>query len=201
MGRLTGLGDVTLCFQLWHQHITCLLFVCQEQWGVVRGAAEWSCMLIKSLVVSLWAGPSPFHRKWLRLQGSFYSLHWQNWQWFWIWVCENQYNGQQKHIVHEVPNKHFFFCLFLQSAKPFCVKTPTFPPQSGPRRSSQVKDQPHPTPPCPPFPTGAKMATIGAPRLSLPLLLPVTSLLLSLLLTGSHALCKYQDVDLQCYYR
>uniref|UniRef100_A0A671Z545 protein-tyrosine-phosphatase n=1 Tax=Sparus aurata TaxID=8175 RepID=A0A671Z545_SPAAU len=32
------------------------------------------------------------------------------------------------------------------------------------------------------------MATIGAPRLSLPLLLPVTSLLLSLLLTGSHAL-------------
>ncbi|KAL7397529.1 hypothetical protein ABVT39_023484 [Epinephelus coioides] len=32
------------------------------------------------------------------------------------------------------------------------------------------------------------MATSGAPRLSLPLLLPVTTLLLSLLLTGSHAL-------------
>lgn len=36
------------------------------------------------------------------------------------------------------------------------------------------------------------MATGGAPRLSLPLLLPVTTLLLSLLLTGSHALCKYK---------
>lgn len=44
------------------------------------------------------------------------------------------------------------------------------------------------------------MATSGAPRLSLPLLLPVTALLLSLLLTGSHALCKYQDTDESCQY-
>ncbi|XP_044056869.1 receptor-type tyrosine-protein phosphatase S isoform X14 [Siniperca chuatsi] len=74
--------------------------------------------------------------------------------------------------------------------QPSCVKTPTFRAQSGPRLASQVKDQSRPTPPCPLFPTGAKMATSGAPRLSLPLLLPVTTLLLSLLLTSSHALSQ-----------
>ena len=89
--------------------------------------------------------------------------------------------------------------VFSQSAKPSCVKTPTFPAQLGPRLSGQVKDQshsqPHPAPPNPTSPTGAKMATDGAPRLSLPLLLPVTTLLLALLLTSAHALCKHQDMN------
>jgi len=52
-------------------------------------------------------------------------------------------------------------------------------------------------PTLPPLPAAAKMATNGTPRLSMPLLLPVTSLLLSLLLTCSNALCKYQDATLR----
>lgn len=38
------------------------------------------------------------------------------------------------------------------------------------------------------------MAAGSVHRLSLPLLLPVSSLLLSLLLTGSHALSEYETV-------
>lgn len=88
-----------------------------------------------------------------------------------------------------------FLSPFYQSAKPSCVKTPTYlpPVQPGPRLFSQAEDQSHPTPPCPTFPTGAKMAPGGVHHLSLPLLLPVTALLLSLLLTGSLALCKYTE--------
>lgn len=47
--------------------------------------------------------------------------------------------------------------------------------------------------PAPPLPAGAKMAPGQVHHLSLPLLLPVAALLLSLLLTGSFALCKCQD--------
>lgn len=47
--------------------------------------------------------------------------------------------------------------------------------------------------PAPPLPAGAKMAPGRVHHLSLPLLLPVAALLLSLLLTGSFALCKCQD--------
>ncbi|KAA8589471.1 hypothetical protein FQN60_012836 [Etheostoma spectabile] len=71
-------------------------------------------------------------------------------------------------------------------------------PNLGLGSPARSKISPIPTPPCPPFPPRAKMATSGAPRLSLPILLPATSLLLSLLLTASHALCT-TEVD-KCYY-
>ncbi|KAK7889818.1 hypothetical protein WMY93_025378 [Mugilogobius chulae] len=51
----------------------------------------------------------------------------------------------------------------------------------------QVDPQPRPLS-LPPPPSGVRMAIAGAPRLSLPVLLPVITLLLSLLLTSSQAL-------------
>lgn len=59
-------------------------------------------------------------------------------------------------------------------------------------RSKVTPTLPSPSPS--PFPTRAKMATSGALRISLQVLLPVITLLLSLLLTGSNA-SKYQETD------
>lgn len=90
---------------------------------------------------------------------------------------------------------YFLFCV-LQSVKLSCLKTPHVLVQLGPRLSGQVKGHSDPTLPSPspsPFPTRAKMATSGALRISLQVLLPVITLLLSLLLTGSNA-SKYQDL-------
>lgn len=86
----------------------------------------------------------------------------------------------------------FSFCVFLE-CQAVLREDPNHPCSVGPRLSGQVEDRSHPTPSCPPIPTVTKMATGGAPRFSLPRLLPVTTLLLSLLLTSSHALCKSKD--------
>lgn len=89
---------------------------------------------------------------------------------------------------------YFLFCV-LQSVKLSCLKTPHVLVQLGPRLSGQVKGHSDPTLPLPlPFPTRAKMATSGALRISMQVLLPVITLLLSLLLTGSNA-SKYQETD------
>lgn len=89
-----------------------------------------------------------------------------------------------------------FFFFILQSFQPSQVNTSAVPVQLRPRLSGQAEDRPRPAPPhpapLPPFLTGATMAAGGVHHLSLPLLLPVSSLLLSLLLTGSHALREYQ---------
>lgn len=73
------------------------------------------------------------------------------------------------------------------------MNTSAEPEQLRPRLSGQAEDRPRPAlpRPLPPFPPGANMAAGSVHHLSLPLLLPVTSLLLSLLLTGSYALREY----------
>lgn len=92
----------------------------------------------------------------------------------------------------------FFYFFILQSFQPYCVNTSAVLVQLRPRLTGQAEDRSAsprlalPRTPLPTFPTGANMAAAGVHRLSLPLLLPVSSLLLSLLLTGSDALCEYK---------
>lgn len=112
--------------------------------------------------------------------------------------CNNgSQSGSCRNRIRWLKWIHLSFCLS------FCrvPSRPAWRPQPSLRGrglGSPARSRISPTPPLPapyPFPTGAKMATGGAPRLSLPLLLPVTTLLLSLLLTSSHALCKYQHIS------
>ncbi|XP_024134756.1 receptor-type tyrosine-protein phosphatase S isoform X8 [Oryzias melastigma] len=72
----------------------------------------------------------------------------------------------------------------MKSGELSFVKTLRSPVQSGPRLPGQVVG----SVPAPPSPASAKMAANGATRLSLPFLLRATTLLLSLLLSCSHAL-------------
>lgn len=82
----------------------------------------------------------------------------------------------------------FLFPVFLQSAKPSCVKTPTFPARSGPRLSGQVKDQSHPAPPCPlPFPYWSQD---GHQRCPSPLLATPAACHHSAAITAAHQLTR-----------
>lgn len=111
-----------------------------------------------------------------------------------IWLLQSNI-GNKCFWVH-----HFYLFIFI-SYSVFCRASscPAWRPHTSscswglgsPARSKVTPTLPSPSPS--PFPTRAKMATSGALRISLQVLLPVITLLLSLLLTGSNA-SKYQDL-------
>ena len=94
----------------------------------------------------------------------------------------------QRSLLSQNSSKIPFFLFILQSFQPSCVNTSAVPVQLRPK----IGPAP-PRPAFPTFPTGANMAAGSVHHLSLPLLLPVSSLLLSLLFTGSHALREYES--------